>query len=99
MRQIFIKSLICFLVLSSSVLAEADGNDSKISNDVNSIIQLQQQIEALQSEIQQVDTDNNSPTLLTYDSAIDTENATSSLKKLDCTLNVYFDSKMYLIRC
>jgi len=80
MRQIFIKSLICFLVLSSSVLAEADGNDSKISNDVNSIIQLQQQIEALQSEIQQVDTDNNSPTLLTYDSAIDTENATSSLK-------------------
>ena len=21
------------------------------------------------------------------------------IKKLDCTLNVYFDSKMYLIRC
>ena len=51
MRQIFIKSLLCFLASFSSTLAEAGNKNSKASHDIDSIIQLQQQIEALQSEI------------------------------------------------
>ena len=82
MRLMFIKSLLSFLVSFSSALAEADNKNLKASNDIDSIIQLQQQIEALQSEIQQVDTDSTiSPTLQTYNSVVNGgEDATTRLK-------------------
>ena len=81
MRQIFVKSLICFLVFSSSTLAKTYGKDQKTTDGLDSIIQLQKQIEALQSEIQQVDSDSEpSPTLRTYNSAVDAEDTITGIK-------------------
>jgi hypothetical protein len=81
MRQIFIKSLICFLVLSSCVLAAVDNKSSKNTNRSDSLVLLQQQIESLQNEIQQLDIEReSSATLQTYDSAVDAEDTTTSIK-------------------
>jgi hypothetical protein len=81
MRQIFIKSLICFLVLSSCVLAAIDNKSSKNTNHSDSLVLLQQQIESLQNEIQQLDIEReSSATLQTYDSAVDAEDTTTSIK-------------------
>ncbi|MGQ4006076.1 DUF3573 domain-containing protein [Francisellaceae bacterium CB300] len=79
--QVFTNPLICFLIFFSSSLASVSNKKSTTTDELNSIVELQQQIEALQNEIKQIDLNNeSSPTLFTYESVINKTNVTLDLK-------------------